>query len=89
MSNEIVKNSINEVNLLFTQQIDYLQAELLASRTEASEKVIALTGQIRGLEEKLIEKDEVLGKFRARIKELKYNNEISLKASQYKLEKSE
>jgi len=50
-SDEVIEKSIHEVNMMFSTKIDYLQNELLITRTEASSKILELANQIKELQE--------------------------------------
>lgn len=75
--------------MMFTHQIDYLQKELLAARSEAGEKVLELNNQIKELQNLNKIQEDLITNQRNKIKELKYQHDISQKALSYKLEKSE
>lgn len=88
-SNDVIKESIREVNYHYTQKIDYLQRELLETRTEASTRLIGLTKELNRLQAETKDKDEVITQLKAKLKEAKYNFDIKSRAASYRLEKSE
>ena len=88
-SDEIFQNSIREVNYLYNQQIEHLQKELLEAKTESSTKISTLNKEIAELKEINKSCEESITNYKNKIKELKYQIEISQKAATYRLEKSE
>ena len=89
LSDEIFQDSIREVNYLYNQQIEHVQKELLEAKTESSTKISTLNKEIAELKEINKSCEESITNFKNKIKELKYQIEISQKAATYRLEKSE
>lgn len=77
------------MNYIFNKQVDALQKELLETKAEANTRLILLTKELD--EQKDVNKanEELIRSYKNKIKEVKRNTEISLKAATYRLEKSE
>lgn len=86
---EVIQNSLQEVNNLYGQKVDFLQNELLEARTEASTRLVNLTKELNTAKDLLKDQNDTINKLRKKIKEQKYQYGISQKAVNYKLEKSE
>ena len=88
-SGEVIQKSIREVNIMYSQQIEYLQQDLINTRAEASQKIVDLSNQMTELQNLNKIQETCITNQRNKIKEMKYQHEISSKALNYKLEKSE
>ena len=88
-NSEVVKNSLHEVNIMYHQKIDYLQNELLETRTEASTRLINLTKELNMAQTQNKEYESTIGQLRQKLKESRYQHDIAQKAINYKLEKTE
>ena len=74
---------------MYSQQIEYLQQDLINTRAEASQKIVDLSNQMTELQNLNKIQETCITNQRNKIKEMKYQHEISSKALNYKLEKSE
>lgn len=88
-SGDVVQTSIREVNMLYNQQIDYLQKELMKTKADASTRIVHLTSELNEYKDTNQAQEETITALKAKIKDIKYHNEISQKAATYKLEKTE
>ena len=88
-SEEIIQSSIREVNYLFNKQVDQLQKELLETKADANTRLILLNKELREQKEANKANEELVISLKSKIKEMKRNTDISLKAATYRLEKSE
>lgn len=88
-NNEVIQSSIREVNMLYNQKIDYLQKELLDTRTEANTRLISLSRELEQAQVEIKSHEETIASLRNKLKDVKYQFEISQKAASYRLEKSE
>lgn len=88
-SSELIQSSLREVNSLYGQKVDYLQKELLDTRTEASTRLITLTKELNRAQALNKENEELINSLKQKLRDTKYQHDISQKAASYKLEKSE
>jgi cell division septum initiation protein DivIVA len=88
-SNELIQSSLREVSNLYGQKVDYLQKELLDTRTEASTRLIVLTKELNKAQTLIKEQEEHIGSLKQKMRDARYQHDISQKSAGYKLEKSE
>ena len=88
-SNDVIQSSLKEVNALYGQKIDFLQKELLDTRTIATSRCMALTKELNDAQKLIKEHEKTISSLKTKLKDTKYHNEISQKATKFKLEKSE
>lgn len=86
---DIIQSSLREVNALYEEKLDYLQKELLDTRTEAGTRLINLTKDLNEAQILLKERERIIGSLKKKLRESTYQNDISKKAASYRLEKSE
>ena len=88
-NNEVIQSSIREVNMLYNQKIDYLQKELIDTRTEASTQIINLNNELEQAQAEIKLNEETIASLKNKLKDVKYQFDISQKAASYRLEKSQ
>jgi cell division septum initiation protein DivIVA len=88
-SNDLIQSSLREVSSLYGQKVDFLQKELLDTRTEASTRLIVLTKELNKAQTLIKEQEGNVISLKQKMRDVRYHHDISQKSAGYKLEKSE